>query len=147
MANKNDRHCGWVQLIRPICPCQSSTKIKDNRKNWDKSALEETLSMAQLLTSLMVEIQNQHAVHKDLLLEKVIHPFLDFDPNFELELQSALSECKADFQPADISKFKDVVAVVSLIEIQNDSNWPRTTNHSRRAGKASVRGHACISRT
>lgn len=97
----------FVQYVH----ASQARKIKDNRKNWDKSALEETLSMAQLLTSLMVEIQNQHAVHKDLLLEKVIHPFLDFDPNFELELQSALSECKADFQPADLSKFKDVVAV------------------------------------
>eukprot|EP00435_Cladocopium_sp_Y103_P074355 s366_g48.t1 len=57
-------------------------KLKESRKNWDKSALEEALSMAQLLTSLVVEIQNQHAGPKDLLQEKVIDPFLEFDPNF-----------------------------------------------------------------
>lgn len=87
-------------------------KMKEMRKKWEKSALEEAISMAQLLSSLIVEIQQQHAVKQDLIEEKVIQPFLNGDPNLELELQAAVSECKVDSPPADISVFKEILAVI-----------------------------------
>ena len=87
-------------------------KIRELRKKWDKSALEEAMSMSQLLASFIVELQQQHAVSTALIEEKAINPFLSGDANLELELQAAVSECKADAQPADISVFKEILAVI-----------------------------------
>ncbi|CAJ1407180.1 unnamed protein product [Effrenium voratum] len=70
-------------------------KTRPMRKKWEKAALEEAMSMAQLLVSCAAEMQLQQPGTIAL----------------ELELQAAISEAKTDFQPADISAFKEIRAI------------------------------------
>ena len=73
--------------------CESHTrKLPQSRGKWDKIALEEALGMSQLLVSSCQELQESHPVKDKDLDGKVIAQFLSGDLNFELELQSALSE-------------------------------------------------------
>ena len=73
--------------------CESHTrKLPQSRGKWDKIALEEALGMSQLLVSSCQELQESHPIKDKDLDGKVIAQFLSGDLNFELELQSALSE-------------------------------------------------------
>ena len=86
-------------------------KTRPMRKKWEKAALEEAMSMAQLLVSCAAEMQLQQPVPSALLREKAMLPFLEGTIALELELQAAISEAKTDFQPADISAFKEIRAI------------------------------------
>ena len=86
-------------------------KTRPMRKKWEKAALEEAMSMAQLLVSCAAEMQLQQLVPSALLREKAMLRFLEGTIALELELQAAISEAKTDFQPAEISAFKEIRAI------------------------------------
>ena len=84
-------------------------KVPQIRSKFDKSALEEAVLMSQLLVSSIAELKDQHPI-KEEDVQTVIQTFLDGDINFELELPSARSEKKKQFQPTDLSKLKNLLA-------------------------------------
>lgn len=85
-------------------------KSEGARTKFGKDAVEESMRMSQLLISLASELQEQMPVKDEDIWKQVFQPFLDGDYNLELELQSALSEYKSDYAPADLKPMKELLA-------------------------------------
>lgn len=84
-------------------------KKPSQREKWDITTITTALQMSQCLLSCLSEIQDQHAVPASDR-DKIVQDFLAEDKNFELELQGAISELKKGWQPAEITRFKELIA-------------------------------------
>ena len=69
---------------------------------------EDAVMMSQLLLSAYYEANEQHPLACQK--EDILKPFLDGNTNLELDLQGAVSECRKNWQPADLACFKAAIA-------------------------------------
>lgn len=102
-------HEGWRLFVRFV-HCSQDRKPPVLRKKWEKDALEEALNMAQTVVSCCEEVTAQHPVPLADIEEQVIRSFLEGNMSLELEVQAAMSEARASFQPAELQVFKDLIA-------------------------------------
>ncbi|CAJ1385994.1 unnamed protein product [Effrenium voratum] len=97
---------GQMLFLRYI-HSQHLKRLPGTRAKRSKDDLEEAISMAQLLVSLTDDLTAQMPIAS--VDAQVFERFVEGDTNLDLELQSALSEKRADFDHGDITIFRELV--------------------------------------
>ena len=109
LATPFGNHSGGVLAVRALYVHHLHTR-KDPRIRapLKQADCEDAVMMSQLLLSAYYEANEQHPLACQK--EDILKPFLDGNTNLELDLQGAVSECRKNWQPADLACFKAAIA-------------------------------------
>ena len=94
----------FVQYVHQLHK-RKDPRIRTQLKQAD---CEDAVMMSQLLLSAYYEVNEQHPLTEKK--QDLLKPFLDGNSNLELDLQGAVSECRKNWQPADLACFKAAIA-------------------------------------